>query len=152
MSTYTVNYSPEEIKKAHEVLYNEGLKMRIKVAGQDYVERSLKAATDPFAKPMQEVMCSSIQTASIAVIQGLQWPVLTFSPVCCGSVLGMGLVSGNLGTQDAVVSEHCYALLPEPRHRACHACPRCAQQRRNRGRNTRGDLAGGRILWNACGH
>ena len=56
-----VNYSPEEVKKAHEVLYNEGLKMRYQVAGKEYVDRSLKAADNPFAKPMQEV---SIQAGS----------------------------------------------------------------------------------------
>ena len=54
-STYVVDYSPEEIKKAHEVLDNEGLRMRIKVAGKDYVEKSLQANKDPFTKPMQEV-------------------------------------------------------------------------------------------------
>ncbi len=52
---YVVNYSEEEVKKAHEVLYNEGLRMRIQVAGKDYVEKSLNAAKDPFSKPMQEV-------------------------------------------------------------------------------------------------
>ena len=54
-STYVVDYSPEEIKKAHEVLYNEGLRMRLKVNGQEYVEKALNASKDPFAKPMQEV-------------------------------------------------------------------------------------------------
>lgn len=54
-STYVVNYSEEEIQKAHDVLYNEGLRMRIQVAGKDYVEKSLNAAKDPFSKPMQEV-------------------------------------------------------------------------------------------------
>ena len=54
-STFVADYSEEEIKKAHEVLYNEGLRMRIKVAGKDYVEKSLQAAKDPFSKPMQEV-------------------------------------------------------------------------------------------------
>lgn len=54
-STFVAEYSPEEIKKAHEVLYNEGLRMRIQVAGKEYVEKSLAAATDPFSKPMQEV-------------------------------------------------------------------------------------------------
>lgn len=54
-STYVVNYSEDEIKKAHEVLYHEGLRMRIKVAGKEYVEKSLEAAKDPFSKPMQEV-------------------------------------------------------------------------------------------------
>ena len=54
-STFVADYSEEEIKKAHEVLYNEGLRMRIKVAGKDYVEKSLSANKDAFSKPMQEV-------------------------------------------------------------------------------------------------
>ena len=54
-STYVVDYSAEEIKKAHEVLYNEGLRMRMKVNGQEYVEKALQANKDPFSKPMQEV-------------------------------------------------------------------------------------------------
>ena len=54
-STYVVNYSEEEIQKAHQVLYNEGLRMRIQVAGKEYVEKSLNNAQDPFAKAMQEV-------------------------------------------------------------------------------------------------
>jgi hypothetical protein len=58
-STTVVDYSPEEIQKAHEVLYNEGLRMRIKVAGKEYVEKSLNAAKDPFSKPMQEVLLTS---------------------------------------------------------------------------------------------
>jgi len=53
--TKVVDYSEDEVKKAHEVLYNEGLKMRIKVAGEAYVEKSLEANRDPFSKPMQEV-------------------------------------------------------------------------------------------------
>lgn len=54
-----VDYSPEEVKKAHDVLYNEGLKMRYKVAGKEYVDRSLKAADNPFAKPMQEYVAEA---------------------------------------------------------------------------------------------
>lgn len=53
-STYVVDYSADEIKKAHEVLRNEGLRMRIKVAGQDYVEKSLRASKGGFGEPMQE--------------------------------------------------------------------------------------------------
>lgn len=49
------DYSEEEIKKAHEVLYNEGLRMRMKVNGEAYVEKALEANKDAFAKPMQEV-------------------------------------------------------------------------------------------------
>lgn len=67
-STYVVNYSEDEVKKAHEVLYNEGLRMRIQVAGKDYVEKSLNANKDPFSKPMQEVSQSfspSLPTTSL---------------------------------------------------------------------------------------
>ena len=49
------SYTPEEIAKAHKVLYNEGIKMRYQVAGKEYVDRSLAAADNPFAKAMQEV-------------------------------------------------------------------------------------------------
>jgi 4-carboxymuconolactone decarboxylase len=49
------NYTPEEIQKAHEILYNEGIKMRYQVAGKEYVDKSLAAAQNPFAKAMQEV-------------------------------------------------------------------------------------------------
>ncbi|KAK5175888.1 uncharacterized protein LTR77_001028 [Saxophila tyrrhenica] len=58
-STYVVDYSPEEIEKAHAVLYNEGLRMRIQVAGKEYVEKSLNAAKDPFSKPMQEFVAEA---------------------------------------------------------------------------------------------
>lgn len=51
----TQNYTPEEIKKAHEVLYNEGIKMRYQVAGKEYVDKALAAADNPFSKAMQEV-------------------------------------------------------------------------------------------------
>lgn len=51
----TQNYTPEEIQKAHEILYNEGIKMRYQVAGKEYVDKSLAAAQNPFAKAMQEV-------------------------------------------------------------------------------------------------
>lgn len=50
-----VDYSPEEIAKAHKVLYNEGIKMRYQVAGKEYVDRALQAADNPFSRAMQEV-------------------------------------------------------------------------------------------------
>ncbi|KAF2771842.1 protocatechuate 3,4-dioxygenase, P3,4O [Teratosphaeria nubilosa] len=52
-------YTPEEIQKAHEVLYNEGIKMRYQVAGKEYVDKSLAAADDPFRKPMQEYVAEA---------------------------------------------------------------------------------------------
>ena len=56
-------YSEEEIAKAHEVLKQQGLAVRREVAGPDYVARSLAAADNDFARPMQEVH----QTASISL-------------------------------------------------------------------------------------
>lgn len=56
-----VEYSPEEIKKAHEVLYNEGIKMRYQVAGKEYVDAALKNAKNPFAIAMQEVRFSLLR-------------------------------------------------------------------------------------------
>ena len=50
------DYTPEEVAKAHEVLYSEGFKMRCKVVGEEHVERSLKAADNSFARSMQEVI------------------------------------------------------------------------------------------------
>jgi len=50
-----VNYTPEEVQKAREVIRNEGIKMRYKVAGKEYVDRALKAANNDFARSMQEV-------------------------------------------------------------------------------------------------
>jgi 4-carboxymuconolactone decarboxylase len=49
------NYTEEEIKKAHEILFNEGVKMRYQVAGKDYVDTALKKRNDPFAGAMQDV-------------------------------------------------------------------------------------------------
>ena len=54
-STFVADYTPEEIKKAHQVLYNEGLRMRIQVNGKEYVQKALENNKDPFARPMQEV-------------------------------------------------------------------------------------------------
>lgn len=51
----SVNYTEDEIKHAHEVLFNEGLKMRYQVAGKEYVDASLKNGKGPFAGAMQEV-------------------------------------------------------------------------------------------------
>jgi len=50
-----VNYTPEEVSKAREIIRNEGIKMRYKVAGKEYVDRALKAADNDFARSMQEV-------------------------------------------------------------------------------------------------
>lgn len=49
------NYSEEEVKKAHEILFNEGIKMRYQVAGKEYVDKALKNGSGSFAGAMQEV-------------------------------------------------------------------------------------------------
>lgn len=54
-----VNYTEEEVKKAHEILFNEGVKMRYQVAGKDYVDAALTKRSDPFAGAMQDV-CSPL--------------------------------------------------------------------------------------------
>lgn len=65
-STYVVDYTAEEIKKAHDVLYNEGLRMRMKVNGKEYVEKALQNNKDAFARPMQEVYhMSNMQTRNV---------------------------------------------------------------------------------------
>ena len=51
----TTDYTEEEIKKAHEILFNEGVKMRYQVAGMEYVDTALKNRSDPFAGAMQDV-------------------------------------------------------------------------------------------------
>jgi hypothetical protein len=48
-------YTEEEIKKAHEILFNEGVRMRYQVAGKEYVDAALRKRSDPFAGAMQDV-------------------------------------------------------------------------------------------------
>jgi hypothetical protein len=60
----TANYTEEEIKKAHEILFNEGVKMRYRVAGKEYVDTALKKRSDPFAGAMQDVSKSRQQLQS----------------------------------------------------------------------------------------
>lgn len=54
------NYSEEEVKKAHEILFNEGIKMRYQVAGKEYVDRALQNGSGSFAGAMQEVRFTTI--------------------------------------------------------------------------------------------
>jgi 4-carboxymuconolactone decarboxylase len=60
MSNFTLPPAPteEEISKAHEILYNNGVRLRYEVAGEAYVNRNLGVAdSDPeFMKPMQELL------------------------------------------------------------------------------------------------
>ena len=65
------NYTEEEIKHAHEVLYNEGIKMRYQVAGKEYVDAALKNASNPFAKAMQEVSLPCALEQSIDLCEAL---------------------------------------------------------------------------------
>lgn len=54
-ATMVADYTEEEVKKAHEVLYSEGIKMRYKVAGKKYVDGALNAASKDYGRHMQEV-------------------------------------------------------------------------------------------------
>jgi 4-carboxymuconolactone decarboxylase len=56
------DYTEEEIKKAHEILFNEGVKMRYQVAGKEYVDAALKKRSDPFAGAMQDVRITNISS------------------------------------------------------------------------------------------
>src|SRR5271170_6054865 len=47
--------SSDEIKKAHEIIFNEGLKLRKAVLGEAHVEKSMGAVSD-FAMPMQYIV------------------------------------------------------------------------------------------------
>lgn len=140
-STFVAEYSEEEIKKAHEVLYNEGLRMRIKVAGKDYVEKSLRANKDDFNRPMQEVHSPH------------QLPPPCTRSNCfvvrSRSLLGVGLGTTRAGSQSPLVPKHRNALQSEPLDRAGHARAWGHEQRCHRGRDKRGDLAGYSVLWHA---
>ncbi|KAK5109601.1 hypothetical protein LTR62_006838 [Meristemomyces frigidus] len=48
------DYSEEEVAKAREILYNEGIKMRYQVAGKEYVDTTLAAADPDYGRHMQE--------------------------------------------------------------------------------------------------
>ncbi|RMZ89283.1 hypothetical protein DV736_g3487, partial [Chaetothyriales sp. CBS 134916] len=45
----------QQVQDAHRTLYEHGLKIRREVAGNEYVDRSLKNGASDFAKPMQEM-------------------------------------------------------------------------------------------------
>ncbi|KAM3424005.1 hypothetical protein BST61_g1397 [Cercospora zeina] len=78
-------YTPEDVQRAHEILYSEGIKMRYKVAGKEYVDRSLAAANNPFAKAMQEYVSESCW-GSIWTRPGLELKTRSFlniAMLCC---------------------------------------------------------------------
>jgi len=60
------HYTEDEIKKAHEILFNEGVKMRYQVAGKEYVDTALKKRSDPFAGAMQDVSFHTARPPLIA--------------------------------------------------------------------------------------
>ena len=45
----------QKVQEAHKTLYEHGLKIRREVAGDEYVDRSLRNGASEFAKPMQEM-------------------------------------------------------------------------------------------------
>lgn len=107
------NYTEEEVKKAHEILFNEGVKMRYQVAGKDYVDAALTKRSDPFAGAMQDVCRSPINENVV--------PLLTTPPVRHRILLGLDLDSPRARAQNPLLPQHRHALLPESRHGACDA-------------------------------
>ncbi|OQN97913.1 hypothetical protein B0A48_16224 [Cryoendolithus antarcticus] len=78
-------YTEEEVKKAREVLFNEGIKMRYQVAGKEYVDTSLKNAKGSFAMAMQEYVTESCW-GSIWTRPGLELKTRSFLNIvmlCC---------------------------------------------------------------------
>ena len=142
---FIADYSPEEVKKAHDVLYNEGLRMRIKVAGEDYVQKSLQANKDPFSKPMQEVSQESLP-------KSMESNRLTSSIVRRRSLLGLGMDPSRPGAENAIFPQYCHVVPGKPSHRASNARKRCPRKRSNGRGNTRSDSACDRVLWDACGY
>ena len=45
----------DKVIEARKILYDEGMKIRREVAGNEYVDRSLKEGASDFARPMQEL-------------------------------------------------------------------------------------------------
>ena len=80
----SANYTDEEVKHAHEVLFNEGLKMRYQVAGKEYVDASLKNGKGPFASAMQEVSGLLLQPDLTACVLTIALKFVTES--CWGSI------------------------------------------------------------------
>lgn len=85
------NYSEEEVKKAHEILFNEGLKMRYQVAGKEYVDNALKNGTGSFAGAMQEVRNSSASPSQRRLL--LTSSPISSSPSRAGAQSGLDLAS-----------------------------------------------------------
>lgn len=55
MATNTSQSTPDE-QAAHEVLFDQGLKIRYEVAGPAYVDAALAGGSSEFARPMQELV------------------------------------------------------------------------------------------------
>ncbi|KAF2723365.1 protocatechuate 3,4-dioxygenase, P3,4O [Polychaeton citri CBS 116435] len=70
-------YSKEEVEKAHQVLFDQGLEIRYKVAGKDYVDRSLRDNAGPFTQAMQQYVTESCW-GSIWTRPGLDLKVRSF--------------------------------------------------------------------------
>ncbi|TVY45839.1 4-carboxymuconolactone decarboxylase [Lachnellula subtilissima] len=48
--------SSDSVVKAHQTLFDEGLKIRYEVAGKTYVDKALVNGSSEFARPMQELV------------------------------------------------------------------------------------------------
>ncbi|GAB7332512.1 hypothetical protein MBLNU13_g04303t1 [Cladosporium sp. NU13] len=117
------HYTEEEIKKAHEILFNEGVKMRYQVAGQDYVDAALKKRNDPFAGAMQDFVTESCW-GSIWTRPGLELKTRSFlniAMLCCqnrGTELATHVKGAlnNGGTEEeireVILQAACYCGMP----------------------------------------
>lgn len=45
-----------QLDKAHQAIFNNGLQVRYEVAGKEYVDRSLANGSSEFAQPMQQLV------------------------------------------------------------------------------------------------
>lgn len=74
----------DKIKQAHSTLFDEGIKMRYKVAGKEYVDRALENGSSDFARPMQEVRFLAPPTQSQTMTNYVHAQLVTES--CWGSI------------------------------------------------------------------
>ncbi len=107
-----VNYTPEEVSKAREVIRNEGIKMRYQVAGKEYVDRALKAADNDFARSMQEV--SQEHSPRDANLDFVRSVADLASAVRQRSLLGQHLDPSRPRTEDPQLAQPRDALRAEP--------------------------------------
>jgi Carboxymuconolactone decarboxylase family len=101
--------TPEEIQKAHQVLFDQGMEVRKAVVGPEHVERSMAGVSD-FAMPIQHVVTEACWGAiwtrpglerktrsmlNIAMLSALN----RYRFVCFGFVMGLWVLLSGCGIQ-----------------------------------------------------